>query len=218
MLQRFFRRVVLNPVAIDPAGDLARQTTPAPLKENRWSHVVSVFTLPERDIRRLDIRLGPCVPPVGRSRPLIGVTRQRPGLPEQFEALFALLGQTPGQQPWQSIEAASPGQLATFSVEFVAALASLNREGLRRGEVRPKDYEWNLEPYRAVADQWLNATAWASGVHGMDELVVCSAWALVAQDRGQKLYCWSGPGFSPYVLASGTMEELTGYLAAKRRG
>jgi hypothetical protein len=179
--------------------------------------VVAVFTLPERDIARLDIRIGPCVPPVGRSRPLIGVTRQRPGDPEQLEALFAILVRAPSASPWQSVEVAGPGRLATFSEEFVSAMTSLNRESLARGEARPKDYEWILEPTSRLADQWLTATAWEPGIHPGDELVGCCAWARVAQERGQKLYCWSGPGFSPYVLASGSLEELPAYLAAKRR-
>ncbi|HEX7490098.1 MAG TPA: hypothetical protein VF337_00150 [Candidatus Limnocylindrales bacterium] len=154
------------------------------------------------------------MPPVGRSRPLIGVTRQRPGNLEQFEALFALLVRTPGARAWHSIEVADPGRLAAFSEEFVAAMASLNRESLERDKARPD--EWGLEPHRRLADKWLAATAWESGVHAVDELIGCCAWARVAQERGQKLFCWSGPGFSPYVLASGSMEELPAYLEEKR--
>ena len=201
-------------------GKSSNRRDPADLNPSarRWQHAVAVFTLPEREIARLDIRVGPCVPPVGRSRPLIGVTRQRPGYPGQLEVLFGLLVQAPDARPWQSIETAEPGRLAVFGEEFVSALAALNREAIARGEARPTDYDWILGPERRIADQWLAATAWEPGVHAMDQLGDCGAWARVAQDRGQKLYCWSGPGFSPYVLARGSMEELPAYLEAKRRG
>jgi hypothetical protein len=50
------------------------------------------------------------------------------------------------------------------------------------------------------------------------KLVLVTGPARVAEDRDQQLYCWSGPGFNPYVLATGTAETLPAYLTAKRGG
>ncbi len=44
-----------------------------------FSVAVVVFTTPERELRRMDVATGPCVPTGGRRRPLAGPTRQDHG-------------------------------------------------------------------------------------------------------------------------------------------
>ncbi len=190
-----------------------------PLNPDRWAHVVAVFTLAEREVARLDVAVGPCVPPAGRRRPLIGVTNQRPGRPEQLEALFRILRAKRGAHPWQAVETSGPGRLATFSQPFVEAMVSLNRECVARDDARPGDYDWSLEPLTRVAERWRAATDWDSGesIRVAGTLAGYCALARSAEERRQKLYCWSGPGFSPRVLVHGTAEELQAYLEAKRR-
>ena len=176
-----------------------------------------VFTRPEREVAKLDIRTGPCVQLPGRSRPMVGVTNQDPGRPEALEALYAILTGRPAAGTWQSVQIVGPGRLARLSDDFTAAMAALNRENLARQQERPEDYDWILEPDHRAAAQWLAATRPGMILgHARDRLIGYCAWARVAEERGQAMYCWSGPGFNPRVLVSGTMEELPAYLEAKR--
>lgn len=113
-----------------------------------------------------------------------------------------------------------------MSSEFTNALASLNRATLARGELatsegRPRDYGWILQLANEAAGRWLRSADWAArqevgGLAG--RLVGHSAWARVAQERGQKMYAWFGPGVPVYVINSGPQESLEPYLSAKRKG
>ena len=182
---------------------------PPPLS---WDEVVVVFTRSDRDVARLDIASGPCVRSPGRSRPLVGVTNQLTGAPVLFESLFRVLVSDLSGGPWVSSVHAGRGRLDVFSDPFLEALAALNREAIRRGADRPRDYDWIFEPQRAVFRQWMPEIPWPVGsdqVPGMAaELGGICAWARVAQERGQRLYCWSGPGFNPWTITAGQADRL----------
>jgi hypothetical protein len=198
----------------DLMSRLFGRSRPAP--EDRWSRVIVVFTRAEREVAKLDIRTGPCVAAPGRSRPMVGVTNQDPGRPEALQALYVILTGRPAAGAWQSIQIVGPGRLARLSDVFTAGMAALNRENLARQQERPEDHDWILEPDERVAARWQAAMSPDAGP-GRSALIGYCAWARVAQERGQAMYCWSGPGFNPRTLVSGTMEQLPAYLEAKRK-
>ncbi len=188
--------------------------------DGRWNRVVVIFTRPARDVARLDIAIGPCIAPPGRKRPLVGVTNQEPGDESRYETLFQIMVEEGAAGPWESTASSGEGRLHVFSDAFVEALAEVNREEIRRGEARPQDYDWMFAPGLALAEQWLaairypfpDATPW--GV-ASTELGNACGWARVAQERGQKLYCWSGPGFDPWVTSE-RVERLAARLTRRR--
>jgi hypothetical protein len=186
-----------------------------------WNRVVVVFTRPDRDIARLDIGAGPCVAPPGRRRPLVGVTNQLPGDPAMWEDLFGILVEDPSVGPWKVVTTVNRGQLHVFGAVFVEALAALNRENLRRQNERPGDYDWIFDPERNVFERWMPSVRWPVGAASVpalaSELGGACAWARVAQERGQKLYCWSGPGFNPWVLTERRVQRLINEVAHRSR-
>jgi glutathione S-transferase len=179
---------------------------------------VVVFTRPGRDVARLDVAVGPCIPPPTRKRPLVGVTNQEQGDERRYEALYGILVRD-GSDPWEATTTAGEGRLHVFSDAFVQALAEVNRQLLQRIDARPKDDDWIFEPTLALAEAWFAAIRWpdpnttpSGGVRS--ELVEACAWARVARERSQKLYCWSGPGFNPWV----TPERIGRLTARLTRG
>lgn len=176
-----------------------------------WDQVVVVFTRTEKEVARLNVATGPCVPRPGTKRPLVGVTNQQPGDPSRYEALFRVLISDPSSEPWDEMTSTPPGRMSVFSSAFVNALAELNREGLRRQVERPADYEYMLEPERLVLRAWMPLVDVPLGVHQAPnevELIGASAWARSALDTGRKLYCWSGAGFNPWTVSPGRGERL----------
>jgi hypothetical protein len=184
----------------------------SPSKAQNWDHVLVVFTRPDRDVARLDIAVGPCIAPPGRKRPLVGVTNQLPGDVGIYEALFDIVVANPSAGPWQARTVVGPGQLHAFSDEYVEALAELNREAVRRIEARPKDYDWIFEPSRAVFRRWMPDDPWPIGAPNVpymaSQLNGTCGWARIAQERSQNLYCWSGPGFNPWVATETQARRL----------
>ena len=181
--------------------------------ESRFDAVVVVFTRSDRAIARLDIATGPCVALPGRKRPLVGVTNQRPGEPSRYEALHRVLVD-PAPDPWASVVCSGPGCLRRFGDAFVAAMADQNRENLRRQRERPGDYDWIFEPERAVLRRWMPSVAWPVGASYVpseaSEMGALAAWARIAEERRDGLYCWSGPGFNPWT----TPERINRYRAS----
>jgi hypothetical protein len=195
---------------------LEHAIAPTP-KADPYDCVVVVFTRPEQDLSQFDIALGPCIPRPKRSRPFVGITNQTPGEPSMFEALARILLPDQDATAWQAVAEVGEGRLATFSVAIVAAMAALNRENLRRQAERPKDYDWVFEPERAIVNRWLPDVQWFVGSDTVPGPAawfgaIC-AWARVGQDRGDNLYCWSGPGFNPW-----TTSERIERLGAKAIG
>ena len=182
---------------------LFRGPDPAALpKLDPYRRVVVVFTRPEKDLRQLDIALGPCVRRPGRKRPFVGVTNQEPGDPSEFEVLAGILLSRKSAGAWGTVLESGDRRLATFSDELVEAMAALNRENLRRQGERPKDYDWIFEPERAVVARWMSEASGSGNVTGLDASFLATyAWARISQERGQRLYCWSGPGFNPWTTA-----------------
>ncbi len=172
-----------------------------------------VFTRPEKELRQLDVALGPCVRRAGRKRPLVGVTYQEPGEPSKFEVLAGILLSGTSGGTWGTVLESGDGRLATFSEELVDAMAVLNRENLRRQRERPGDYDWIFEPERAVVARWMPDVRWNIGSGNVParaaSFIATCAWARVSQERGQRLYCWSGPGFNPWTTGE-RVEALVG--------
>jgi hypothetical protein len=169
---------------------------------DRYRRVFVVFTLPENVVRRLDIARGPCIPRPGTSRPMVGVTRQTPGDPAIFEALASvLLGE--GAAVWEQVTDDPPGRLASFSAPFVDAMARLNRETVRRQTERPGDFPFIFEPERQALARWMPQIAWDTASNSVPAeaglLGEVGAWARVSVEKEQALYCWSGPGFNPWM-------------------
>ena len=146
----------------------------------------------------------------------MGVTNQEPGDESRYETLFELPLDKRVVGPWESTASAGEGRLHIFCNGFVDALAEINREVVRRGQARPEDYDWMFGPSLDLAERWLVAVRWpyptatAWGV-ASGELGSACGWARISQDRGQKLYCWSGPGFDPWVTAE-RVDSLTARL------
>ncbi len=182
--------------------------------QDPYSRVVSVFTLPERELRHLDVSLGPFRPAPGRRRPLIGRTRQDPGEPSLFESLCEVVVGTGPATAWSASRTVGDGRLDTFADGLVSALAEHNRAALRRREERPGDVEWQLDLDRELFRRWIPGVAWPRDGDGVPRqatlLIVTCASAREAEDRRQHLYCWSGPGFNPW-----TTKERIDRLAAK---
>ena len=202
-----------------PIGFRAAQQGQQP-QGSDYRRVVVVFTRPERDLAKFDIARGPCVPLPGRKRALLGPVSQDPGTFRKYEDLFALVLPDVMDGPWADVQEVGRAALVTFSDAFTRELAKVSREVIRRGAERPKDVMWALEETDRLAARWLRLTSWPQGMElgGVrGQIVSVTGPARVAEDRDQRLYCWSGPGFNPYVLATGTAETLPAYLADKRR-
>lgn len=189
-----------------------------PSRNDPYRQVVVIFTRPAKELRHFDVAFGPCIPLPGRSRPLVGVTNQEPGHARTYDELASLLLPDRGATAWETVVEAGAGRLGTFSEPFVEAMAALNRESLRRGAERPNDFDWMFEPARAVMARWMPEVRWPVGAAGVPErtsaFIAACAWARVSQERGQKLYCWSGPGFDPWVTSE-RVERLRAKLTAK---
>jgi hypothetical protein len=180
-----------------------------------WALVHVVFTLTDRDLARLNVAVGPCVPPPTRKRPWVGITNQEPGDFRALETLFSIVVTASPAEPWQATRVDGPGRLDTFSDAFVAALADINRVTLARGTAAPaineSTYDTVFRPELEIAERWLPHVDWRQRVslrYAQQRVTYLGAFAREMQDRGRPLYCWSGPGFDPW----------TGRLVAKYLG
>lgn len=155
-------------------------------------HAVVVFTVSERDIQRLDIARGPCVPARGRSKPLAGPFRQDAGTPDELEALFRILVPDASGPAWLSTLREGDGEWCVFSDEFVEPLAALSRR-FQGKESRATDEEFEAE-FLALAERWVAARG-RPGNGISEQLAIADAawWARAAQDRSQHLHAWFGP-------------------------
>jgi hypothetical protein len=167
--------------------------------------VAVIFSRPERDVARLNIEFGPCVPPPGRVRPLVGPFSQEDVTQQQIESLFDVLVSDPAAQPWDRITEAGAGKLAVFSAAFVDALVAVNRLVLDRDDQvrvkgRPLTEEqatWVLEPHNPVSDAWLQRSTWPTDTTAYGLGATLGYWGAEARgsrEKGQRLYSWFGPG------------------------
>jgi hypothetical protein len=151
----------------------------------------------------------------------VGVTNQQPGEATRYESLFRALVADPAAEPWAEQRCVEPGCLRVFSRAYVDALAAHNRENVRRQKERPGDFDWIFEPDRAVLRAWMPKVEWPLGAAHVpveaSEFIGAAAWARVAQDRGRMLYCWSGPGFNPWVTAERVDRLRSGIERAPER-
>jgi hypothetical protein len=119
-----------------------------------------------------------------------------------YEDLAAIVAPTV-PAPWQSSVEAGGGRLVTFDSPVVTALAEINRESLRRQQARPGAYAWIFEPERQLLAVWRPDVRWTPGSNYVPwpaaVLGSACAWARVSEEKAQKLYCWSGPGFDPWT-------------------
>lgn len=124
---------------------------------------------------------------------------------DQVQALFRILVPDPAAQAWDSATSRSNATLRTFSMAFLEALIGDYREGVERaGQVgvsrRPitdAQARFMLEPRFDIARRWLQAGSWPDGATPEGVIGHFVAWgglANAARERGQRLYCWFGPG------------------------
>ena len=158
-------------------------------------HAVVVFTVSERDIKRLDIARGPCVPTRGRSKPLVGPFRQNAGTPDEMEALFRILVPVTTGTAWLSTLREGDGELRVFSDEFVEPLAARSRK-FQGKESRATDEEFEAA-LLLLAKRWVAARGRpGNGISEQLDIADAAWWARAAQDRSQQLYAWFGPAVS----------------------
>lgn len=174
-----------------------------------------LLTAKQRDVDRVDGASGPCVPLPTRKRPLVSVHRQFHDTPEQFSALFGVLGGRPSEA-WTEIGKTRGAMLVKLSDHFVDVLADLSRRAIDVPEGEVAD----LSEIEEVAVRWRQATRWpkrqlAKGL--IDRLILDAAWSRVAREKSQDVYCWFGPAVPEYEIVSGTAETLESYLAEKRK-
>jgi hypothetical protein len=165
----------------------------------------SIFTAKDRDIARMDVSVGPCVPMEGRKKPLAGPFGQLQLTVVEVAALLPIVVRDPVAGPWASETTRGHGRLVVFSDEFAAALAQLSR----RYQLRPKDDPVSIEWVEAVvpklAERWVStgvASNWADiGIS------VAAGTARSAENHGQKLFAWFGPKV-PASLSPRAMDRL----------
>ena len=156
-------------------------------------HTAVFFTLPDREIRRLDVALGPCVPPPGRSRPLVGPFRQTLGTAEEMEALFRVLAPHATGAAWATTRREGRGRLCVFSDAFVEPLAAFSGEFQGTDNQIPHEDRWAR--LQEMATPWVAVRGRPrNGQREHLDIAEAAWWARLAQDRGQALYAWFGPG------------------------
>lgn len=136
---------------------------------------------------------------------MVGPFSQQALTPERIEGLFRILVSDPDATPWEATMTAGKGRLSTLSGPFVDALVDLNKVGRERdAAVRAKgrrltdqQAEWVLQPELEVASKWIERGDWppeATTLGVASHFVAWGGWARTARDRGQRLFCWFGPG------------------------
>ncbi len=174
------------------------------------SAAVVVFTVPDKRLREMDVRTGPCVPTGGRKRHLAGVLRQDGGeYPEHTAALYTALTGAPADDALVLLERQGKGSLYRFSDEFVRAMAEANRELIAlgdedqaRGDTR--DYTTFSRRNKEIADAWLQAGPWPKEVVSVENRLTRMGWAVTAEEKNQSLFGWFGPKVQQYRIVSGT--------------
>jgi hypothetical protein len=151
-----------------------------------------VFTVPERDLVRLDVAVGPCVPYPGRKRALAGPFRQNTGTADEIEALFRVLVPDAQGPAWSATRREGDGLLCVFSDEFVEPLAAFSRQ-FQGKESQASDEELEARLHE-IAESWVTARGRPGNVlvAGLD-VADAAWWARAARDRRQRLYAWFGP-------------------------
>jgi hypothetical protein len=159
------------------------------------SHTRVLFTASDREVARMDIRLGPCVPLQGRKKPLAGRLSQGwPEGPERLATLYEVLSGRPPQEAWSKSTLLRPGRLFVLSDAFVRKLAEIDS-----ARVAAATDEERHEVLEEVARRWrprVHAPAeWDDRRSQVD--VLMAAWdAARAVMKSQRLYAWYGPGLS----------------------
>jgi hypothetical protein len=167
-----------------------------------------VFTATPEGIAAMDVGIGPCIervgPRGGRIRPLVSPWDQHPDRIDHLVRLFAIL--VAGDRGDLCVERIQVGRgtLDTLSPNFVAALREVETGSER------------------VQHAWLDAIDWPKGqqIGGLTmRLLDYAAKAEIAHQRGQALYCWSGPELPFLAIASGrTQRDYDEYRRAMGRG
>lgn len=163
---------------------------------------VVVFTTPERELRRMDVATGPCVPTGGRRRALAGPSRQDHGeTPRHTAALLTALTGQPAAGALEVVARAGEGVLHVCSEGFLDAMADAREE---LGRLASEDQvtgsrlrEARMEQYDTA---WRTATRWPRRVESTSHRLHRLHWALTARERGQPLYCWHGPSAPMYEV------------------
>jgi len=167
-----------------------------------------VFTATAQEVAAIDVTIGPCVervgPRGGRVRPIVSPWDQHPDRIDHLERLFEIL--VPGDRGDLSVGRIQDGRgmLDTLSPEFANAI---------------REFESGSEQIQRA---WLHAIDWPKGMQigGLTmRLLDYAVRATTAHQRGQALYCWSGPELPFLGIASGrTQADYEEYRRATGRG
>jgi hypothetical protein len=158
----------------------------------------------------MDVAAGPCVPLPGRKHSLRSVHQQQgPERPEQMRALFVVLGgaERDRETALELIEQRDRGTLFRCSDRFLQLMADENERQIHLSAQDTADGDPHSS--RSVRRQeeldaaWMATGQWHRGQVSTRNRLVRIAWARVAQEKGQALYCWYGPSVREYVIVSG---------------
>jgi hypothetical protein len=172
----------------------SRLTEKVKAMARRWRRLpyYVVFTATDRDIARMDVARGPCVPLPGRKRPLVGPFGMMVGTPRDLEALFRI-SPARSNSPWALKETSGPGRLYVFDAAFSNWLAGLSEAYQFRPKDDPKSIEWTDHVLPNLVRRWADEIG--SGEWRLPSWNIAGAAgsAKSAARKQQRLYAWFGP-------------------------
>ncbi|OMQ15523.1 hypothetical protein A7K94_0208805 [Modestobacter sp. VKM Ac-2676] len=169
-----------------------------------FSIAVVVFTAPERELRRMEVAIGPCVATGGRKRALAGLTRQDLGeTPRHTAALLTALSGEAAPGALEVVAREGKGVLHVCTERFVNAMAEAREELVRlAAEDQARGTRLWDERVEQYEQSWRTATTWPRRVESTSHRLGRLHWALTARERGHPLYCWHGPSAQTYEVVA----------------
>lgn len=184
-----------------------RQLPPA------WRHMAVIFTAPDREIERLDISLGPCIPRPGVKRPLAGPFRQSALRPRQAASLYRLFVPAGADSPWSEARTVGAGTLCRCRPDFVSALAALSRTYQGSGKATEEEKQALGRVFEELGRRWVELDGVGSPLADRKypdlDIATAAWWARAAEERDQGLYFWFGPGVMLTMSAAATERLAT---------
>lgn len=173
---------------------------------------VVVFTVSDtKQLQRMDVATGPCVPRAGQKKPLQGPMSQDFGeSPEQSAALYTALTGLPSVGALELVERARRGQLSVCSSAFLTAMADAGDRHLELAdEDEANGNRKELPLFSAAQDDltsaWRQAVRWPQHDHdSVRNRLGRLGLARQAHHRGQDMFFWHGPAVATHRVVSGT--------------
>ena len=178
-----------------------------------------VFTAPADVVAGLEVAVGPCVhrrgPRGGHLQPIASPLDQRPDRVDHLQALFGVLSPGETGEVWNERIDEPPGTLLTLRRVFAAALRAYSADWPAYGGTGGPTHS------DAIERAWLAAVDWPPGQATGGLTMRLLGYAIEAQtagERGQELYCWTGPEVPMASIASGrTVRDFDDYRRGTRR-